>query len=398
MINLNKIAMTCLVLSYVFFTSCEKSEDTKILNTEVISKDITSNLTLKNNVNGVDYIIQGCIELKASAILTIEAGTTIAFTQNSCLEVHEFAAIKAIGTETNPITFTGEQQTKGFWDGISFYNTNNQENVLSHCIIEYAGNAKISTASNARKAALIIGKEYKDPVRISIDHVTIRHNLNTGLSIYNNAIMNKFEYCQMLDNQNSILVYDQSIQYMDPFIIAKDNQINNVQWIYNTSSSVVNSVFSIKAIPLSYQLISSFYKMEAGGKLTIEAGVNLIMSPSSVIYATNGGIIDIKGTSVQKVKFSGEFNNVNYWRGIYADNGGRLNIDHAVISDGGEASTNFGGMVAQSSDGALYISNSTLSNFLKYGIAYYASKPHNADIETSNSCSGNTGISCFWKR
>lgn len=137
-------------------------------------------------------------------------------------------------------------------------------------------------------------------MRISIDHVTIRHNLNTGLSIYNNAIMNKFEYCQMLDNQNSILVYDQSIQYMDPFIIAKDNQINNVQWIYNTSSSVVNSVFSIKAIPLSYQLISSFYKMEAGGKLTIEAGVNLIMSPSSVIYATNGGIIDIKGTSAQK--------------------------------------------------------------------------------------------------
>jgi len=138
--------------------------------------------------------------------------------------------------------------------------------------------------------------------------------------------------------------------------------------------------------------------MEAGGKLTIEAGVNLIMSPSSVIYATNGGIIDIKGTSARKVNLSGEFNTINYWRGIYADNGGRLNIDHAVISDGGEASTNFGGMVAQSSDGALYITNSTLSNFLKYGIAYYASKPHNADIETSNSCSGNTGISCFWKR
>ncbi|MBK8735350.1 MAG: hypothetical protein IPL98_05400 [Saprospiraceae bacterium] len=75
----------------------------------------------------------------------------------------------------------------------------------------------------------------------------------------------------MLDNQNSVVVYDHAIQYMDPFIIAKDNQINNVQWIYNTSSSVVNSVFSIKAIPLSYQLISSFYKMEAGGKLTIEA-------------------------------------------------------------------------------------------------------------------------------
>ncbi|HMS29678.1 MAG TPA: hypothetical protein PKD32_07495 [Saprospiraceae bacterium] len=56
MINLNRIAITCLVLSYVFFTSCEKSEDTKIQNTEVISKDITSNLTLENNINGVDYI------------------------------------------------------------------------------------------------------------------------------------------------------------------------------------------------------------------------------------------------------------------------------------------------------------------------------------------------------
>ncbi len=31
MINLNKIVNTCLVLSFVFFTSCEKSEDTKIL-------------------------------------------------------------------------------------------------------------------------------------------------------------------------------------------------------------------------------------------------------------------------------------------------------------------------------------------------------------------------------
>ncbi|MBK7466228.1 MAG: hypothetical protein IPJ43_05070 [Saprospiraceae bacterium] len=54
----------------------------------------------------MDYIIQGCIELKASAILTIEALTTTAFTQNSCLEVHEFAVIKADGTEVNSITFT----------------------------------------------------------------------------------------------------------------------------------------------------------------------------------------------------------------------------------------------------------------------------------------------------
>ncbi len=72
------------------------------------------------------------------AALTIEAGTEIQFGANGGIEVRSSGTLIAQGTALAPITFTGVQKTKGYWDGIDFTFTQNP-NVIDYAIIEYAG-------------------------------------------------------------------------------------------------------------------------------------------------------------------------------------------------------------------------------------------------------------------
>ncbi len=104
-----------------------------------------------NNHMGLPYVVSGDVSVYKSgtefATLTIEPGVELRFNTNCGLYVGYSVyqgALKALGTESDPITFTSSagSPAPGIWKGIYFYQeTVDTETLLEHCIIEYGGQA-----------------------------------------------------------------------------------------------------------------------------------------------------------------------------------------------------------------------------------------------------------------
>jgi len=77
------------------------------------------------------------ISVPKNKTLTINPDAIFDFESGSYLEVK--GTLKAIGTPTKPITFTGATKSAGFWQGVQFRNAVSSDNELSNVVIEYGG-------------------------------------------------------------------------------------------------------------------------------------------------------------------------------------------------------------------------------------------------------------------
>ena len=75
------------------------------------------------------------------ATLTIDPGAILEFENGMGLIIGESdeSTLIAVGTEADPILFTGVNKVKGAWGGIYFRFTNSPLNAISNATIEYAG-------------------------------------------------------------------------------------------------------------------------------------------------------------------------------------------------------------------------------------------------------------------
>jgi Right handed beta helix region/FlgD Ig-like domain len=95
---------------------------------------------------GSPYLIQGEINLPANQSLTIEPGVEVIF--QGCYRFIVNGRLTAVGTETDSIFFTSENQYTG-WKGIRFINTtyNGQSSgMLNYCRLEYGKQQDNGTA------------------------------------------------------------------------------------------------------------------------------------------------------------------------------------------------------------------------------------------------------------
>jgi len=91
---------------------------------------------------GVPYRIKTSTNLLVrDGSLTIQPGVTVEFENGAYMEIGstDQSTLIAVGTATNPITFTGVTKTAGAWKNIDFHFTKSPLNEISHAIIEYAG-------------------------------------------------------------------------------------------------------------------------------------------------------------------------------------------------------------------------------------------------------------------
>ena len=72
-------------------------------------------------------------------MLTIEPGARLVFESGRDMTVWEDGQLRAVGTEQDPIVFTGGEQTPGYWGGLRFYHSNSEDNQLAWMTIEYGG-------------------------------------------------------------------------------------------------------------------------------------------------------------------------------------------------------------------------------------------------------------------
>jgi parallel beta-helix repeat protein len=97
--------------------------------------------------HGVPYVIMGevYVENPTGAKLTIQAGTTLKFTEGAYLIMGYggYGTLIAQGTNENKITFTSAApagfESPGDWDGLWFYDGTGPSTVLDYCNISYGG-------------------------------------------------------------------------------------------------------------------------------------------------------------------------------------------------------------------------------------------------------------------
>jgi|GEM_PF-2617906 len=83
------------------------------------------------------YIVTSTVKVENSAVLTIEAGVEVKFQPSQGLEIMPGSKLVAVGTQTNPITFTSDlvTPTRRAWSGIRWFGSNNH---LENAVIEWA--------------------------------------------------------------------------------------------------------------------------------------------------------------------------------------------------------------------------------------------------------------------
>lgn len=92
----------------------------------------------KSGINTYD-LHYSYVTIAPTGTLTIEPGVTVLFGETRDITVH--GILNAIGTPTEPITFTSETPPPGLWAGLNFVGTQEQHAVgnLSYATVEYGG-------------------------------------------------------------------------------------------------------------------------------------------------------------------------------------------------------------------------------------------------------------------
>ena len=78
-------------------------------------------------------------------------------------------------------------------------------------------------------------------------------------------------------------------------------------------------------------LLGGIYRVTKGQELVIEPGVEIVCGPDSQLLVI--GKLTVSGTEEQPVVFRGHQSNPKFWKGVSADVGGGLVLNHARLSD-----------------------------------------------------------------
>ncbi len=136
---------------------------------------IGSDATALNH--GVPYSMAG---LNLTDKLDIDPGVTMIMDAGSAIRVNNGGALSANGTAAQPIVFTGQEPTPGYWDGILFSFSPTVNNRLDHVVVEYGGGGtnNSTTAGNIR-----LDCNNSNPARAQLSNVSSNFSLGWGLFI-----------------------------------------------------------------------------------------------------------------------------------------------------------------------------------------------------------------------
>ncbi|MFB6166466.1 MAG: hypothetical protein ABEJ31_15005 [Haloarculaceae archaeon] len=151
-----------------------------------LSGQITADTTIGDTCS--EYTVSGKLHVKNGATLTVTPGTRLKFGQGAKILVSEASALSAAGTCQEPIVFTGDQQTRGYWDGLVFQNADSVPSTLQYCQVEYAGGSQYTWAPAAGNLVVFDGS------RVSVEHCLIRESDAYGVVLSKDAMVDSFEH------------------------------------------------------------------------------------------------------------------------------------------------------------------------------------------------------------
>ncbi|MDR3328171.1 MAG: hypothetical protein LBT04_08695 [Prevotellaceae bacterium] len=413
--NLRNVAMiiACLAVS-TMFSGCETEDDpiddpnNPIVVGELteLTSPITVNTTLKDLGLAIDYVYKGSslLQVKNNAVLTIEPGVTIQFTnKGGGISIEDGATIKAVGlpklldAQGNVVTvggveldghikFVGVGTQKGTWNGITLDNTN-ADNQLVYVDLLNAGS---ESASVNTYAALYV---YRTS-RASIQHCTITNGLGYGVAIHSDSRLDAFDN-NVIEGFDFEPVYANGsggLQALGKFDITSTLTNNTKPYILTKLPQTLNEDATLNQTSVPYYIANSIDYMNK--TLTINEGVTFYMGNGLGIQCEYGeGALIINGTVAKPVTFTRLPGATYYWEEISYRTANGHQIKNCILEYGGAGgATNHENNILDFWDVAnVTLENVVIRNSYAYGIAWTKGNTritHN-NVTFENNISGN---------
>jgi len=402
----NVVAAAICLAGMTILTGCPSddptapdSDTTTPTATEAIelTSPITANTTLKDLGLPVDYIYRGgLLSVENNAVLTIDPGVTIQFTDNSGrggITITSGATIKAIGTAAKRIQFIGAYEATGTWAGIEV--RSNTDNQFAFCDFLNAGSF----------AGANSGSFYLFNAKAGFSHCKFTNGLGTGIYAGCDAI----HYCEFSAFDNNVF---QGYQNYPPMYLDCYQSLSMLEKLDMTSDFTNNAMKYIeinpditKAVTLSQTTVPYYFSSSIEGleyTLTINDGVTVYVAGNNDFISTGhtqNGKLMINGTTAKPVKITRLPSSSNYWGGISFEGLKGSVLNNCILEYGGNISGAYhGNMIYITYGSQLTLNNVQLNNAQAYGVYINACAGEyvltHSNVTFSGNGEGNVDIWC----
>ncbi|MBN2802855.1 MAG: hypothetical protein JXR91_07160, partial [Deltaproteobacteria bacterium] len=128
--------------------------------------------------DGTQYIVHH--ESAIQCGMTIEKGVEISFESDAALSVEEDGYLEAIGTQSDPIVFTGTFQDAPSWRGIMFQSISFQ-NKIDYAQISYCGSSNLDSIFFKSITCIGLDNQISPGARLTITNSTISNSGGNGI-------------------------------------------------------------------------------------------------------------------------------------------------------------------------------------------------------------------------
>ena len=277
------------------FANQPKAAQTQFIPNSTINSDITSDTTW--DTAGSPYEVTDNISVHNGVTLTIDPGVEVIFDQYAGLTVN--GSLIAIGTATQPITFTATSQNPGWWDGVSIAGTDaahlNSGSSLDYVTINYAGGGladlDLSYAS------------------VNIAHSQFSNSYEDGIYGDTGGVANVSDSSFTNNQGYAILFKDASVNPSLANLSASGNQQNGVAFGIGTLDG--QHTWSYTGIPY---FVQNNLVVASSGSLTVDPGVEVRFEQYAGLTA-NGPLV-AEGIATQPITLTATSQNPGWWDGI----------------------------------------------------------------------------------
>jgi parallel beta-helix repeat protein len=353
---------------------------------------ITADLVLEDVEPGdaIDYIVKCAISVQGNALLTIEAGVTIAFEgEESGIFTSEGGGVKAIGTVSDPIKFIGTSDNKGVWKGM-YFGSSHPENRLEYVTVRNAG--RTASGQSGEKGAVQLSRQ--DESRAAIVNCTIDNNDGFGIFITDESEISEFSANTMTNNSaapiglffNQLGALDEQSGYQgnsDNFVEVRENDLED-------------EAVDMAAIGVPYRFVESKrYNIQnalnigAGNILEFSTGAGFRLGVQASDCISTTGTLNATGTADAHIEFRGVTAGKGTWLGLGFNSSSPNNkLVYCDISGGGSAdlynASQFAANITLQCESRVTIQNTTISESGGFGIYMLEEDARLQDFENNS--------------
>jgi len=266
------------------------------------------------------YSVTSSIVLADFVNLTITAGTVMKFATGANLFVDTFSSLTITGTAEQPVILTGEQEIRGYWGGVHIKESDSTRNLISHTVIEYAGDQQGS-------AGLYVFSSLLDAARIRVENSLFRFNDLYGFSFDGLGMkIDSFTGNVSTENRRSGAA---SAGNLEPLGGANDFQNNDINVIGSPRANIgVDLVLPRLNVPIETAGIIARLPT-----VTIEAGAEIWFRSGAILYVESK--ITAQGSPDNPILLRGSNPIPGQWAGVNLSGSTGTVLEYVTIENGG---------------------------------------------------------------